>query len=146
MRWGREGPLLIISCGDEVSLHVKMRLLGEARGVSFVWAKLWLGKDIWRQKGLEERDSFPVYTAQCPVMTWQYWQTYQPSRLLNSLFSPLFFTWANQHSIYANSVEEEDHMHSRTSIDYPPQTQRRREATTVIYLTEDVLSHHSLCN
>lgn len=38
-------------------------------GVSFVWAKIRLGKDIGRQKGLEERGWFPVCSVGCPVMT-----------------------------------------------------------------------------
>ena len=47
-------------------------MLGEADGgggVSFVWAKIRWGKDIGRQKGLEERGWFPVCSVGCPVMT-----------------------------------------------------------------------------
>lgn len=55
--------------GDDVSVQVKVRLLGEAWRVSVVWAKIQLEKDTWRQKGLEERTWFLGYATRCPVMT-----------------------------------------------------------------------------
>lgn len=74
--WGMVGRAYVVNLErDEVSSHVKVGLFGEAWGVSLVWAKVWLERNMWRHKGLEERNCFLVHAVQCPVMTWWYWLT-----------------------------------------------------------------------